>query len=508
MKKLFYTLLSCCAVAMLFSCKKEAPVNPYADSMESLVLKYSESQMQYNPVESEGVLVFDTKESLTATSSKDWCVPTVNGNTVTLNLSANSGKLTRYAQVSVKSANASLVVDIVQLGEVMAGLASLSDVTAAVEGQVVTIPVKLNVEVEFQTEEDWIHPVVDGNDIVITIDPNPDPLTRSGIVYYTAGSQSGSFEVTQYPELVKKDDWNLALTGTSFVYPEFSANTDVTVGDADMYVIYMVPKSTVGDDVEGYIFNDLAVTARRQILEQVESAGGEFKDYLEKGSQKIDIDGINVGENYLIAIGFADNGYVTGQYQFAEVTIDDIRPDYYKWAGKWKLTGTYFDNSEYSEEVTIAVDETDVNDDGTLKEARLIIYGLLSKAANAWTAPEDVNKFYLKYNAETGAIIFYGQNATGTFNRSSGPNWRLQLMSMYVKAGATAYTSATGFDILSATLDGTTGAKIEVLERSAGLPWLVLRMRALNEAGSAYTNTNANNAGIFLDEPLTMTRVQ
>ena len=81
-------------------------------------------------------------------------------------------------------------------------------------------------------------------------------------------------------------------------------------------------------------------------------------------------------------------------------------------------------------------------------------------------------------------------------------------MSMYVKAGATAYTSATGFDILSATLDGTTGAKIEVLERSAGLPWLVLRMRALNEAGSAYTNTNANNAGIFLDEPLTMTRVQ
>ena len=72
--------------------------------------------------------------------------------------------------------------------------------------------------------------------------------------------------------------------------------------------------------------------------------------------------------------------------------------------------------------------------------------------------------------------------------------------------GATAYTNATGFDIMSATLDGESAAQITILERSAGLPWLVARIRCLNAAGSAYTTTGANDAGIKLDQPLTMTR--
>ena len=79
-------------------------------------------------------------------------------------------------------------------------------------------------------------------------------------------------------------------------------------------------------------------------------------------------------------------------------------------------------------------------------------------------------------------------------------------MSMYVKVGATAYTNATGFDIMSATLDGESAAQITVLERSAGLPWLVARIRCLNAENSAYTTTGANDASIKLDKPLTMTR--
>ena len=506
MKKYLSIFLAFAAAVLLFSCTKESD-NPY-EQVPTLSVKKIDSQMEYGPEATTGVIVIDTEESISATSDKAWCTATVNGKTINLSLEANYGKINRYAQITVKSATASVVVSILQYGEILAGLSSLSDVTATVDGDVITIPVKLNVTVDFFTEADWVHPVVEEDEMVITIDSNPNPSTRFAVVGYTAGSYEGSFEVVQYPELKVAEDWEVKYNKTSFKYPKFSAEASVKTADTDMYVSYVVPKSVVGEDIEDYVFSTLAVSARREILGRIETEGGEFSDYLNKGSKDdINIEDVKVGDNYVIAVGFGENGYVTGLYQYASVTIEDIRSDYYKWAGQWQMTGTYFDGSAYSEIITISVDESDVKGDGSLKEARLIVSGLNSKAAEAWSAPEEANWFYVKYNSGTGAIAFYGQNASTPFNRSSGDGWKLQLMSMYVKAGATSYTSATGYDILLATMDGTTGANVYVLERSAGLSWRVLRLRCLNASGSAYTNTNANNASIMLDSSLTMKRV-
>ena len=504
MKKILYIATLALAAFSVLSCKQDNPEQQAAASSISI----TKAESTIYPEGGSVAIEVETSESFTVTSDRTWCTTSVSGKTITATAEPNTTNESRYCRLTIKSTSKTLYFSIIQLGEVISGFEGLEDFSAPVEGRELTFDITSNVEVKVEADQDWIHPVYKDGKLVITIDKNDQPMTRTGVITYSAAGVSGTVNVMQYPELKKADTWVLTAGDPTFDYPDYKATGSLKAGDNDLYMLYMVPKSEIEGSVDDYIFDKLALDTRNEILEKMEQTPeAQFKDYLLTGSDPC-IFNITPGDYYLIAIGFGENTYVSGLYQYTLVTIDDIRPDYYKWAGKWILTGTYFDNSEYSEEVTIAVDETDVNDDGTLKEARLIIYGLLSKAANAWTAPEDVNKFYLKYNAETGAIIFYGQNATGTFDRSSGPNWRLQLMSMYVKAGATAYTSATGFDILSATLDGTTGAKIEVLERSAGLPWLVLRMRALNEAGSAYTNTNANNAGIFLDEPLTMTRVQ
>lgn len=499
MKKFLYTIVALAGAAMLFSCSKESE-NPYEQDA-SLTVKAIDSQFEYGPEATSGVVLIDTEESLTATSDKSWCAASVSGATVSLTLEANTGKITRYAQVLVKSATSSVNLSIVQHGEILGGLSSLSDVTAAVEGEVVRIPVNLNVSVQFLNDADWIHPEVIEDELVITIDRNPDPATRFATVGYKAGSYEGDFEVVQYPELKRNSDWSLRLDDTSFKYPDFTAHTTVTAGASDMYVLYVVPKSTVGSDIEDYVFSTLAVEARRDILGLVERDGGEFADYLNKGTKSVDSGVEAIGDNYIIAIGFADNGYVSGYYQWEAVKIDDVRPDYYKWTGKWNLSGKYFDNTDYSETITIEVDESDVNSDGSLKEARLIMRGFCSKAASAAGAPESINKFYLRFNASTGAVTFYGQNTTESFTHSTqGAGTVLQLMSMYVKAGATSYTNVTGGNILSATMDGTTGAKVEILERSAGLPWLVLRIRYVNAAGSAYTNTNTNNASLILKD--------
>ena len=107
MKKLLYILLGCAVCSFLFMSCSEETVNPYADDLvEGLVMKAIDSQTEYMPVPSQGVLVFDTDQTLSASSDKDWCTTSVSGNTVTLTLAANEGKLTRYAQITVKSASA------------------------------------------------------------------------------------------------------------------------------------------------------------------------------------------------------------------------------------------------------------------------------------------------------------------------------------------------------------------------------------------------------------------
>ena len=305
------------------------------------------------------------------------------------------------------------------------------------------------------------------------------------------------------------DGWEIAHVGGTYAYPNQTDQFTITpkAGFEDVkYVATVVGKDAVAD-VEDFAFTTFALDAREEILAKV--ASGElptFEDGLFSGVTTLDVDNM-AGDDYVVVVAFGDNKFYTGDYAVAEFAVPDVMPTYYKWAGKWTLTGTYFDDTPYTEVVTISVDEDDRSEDGSLRERRLIISGFSSKAVEAWGAPEEINQFYLKYDSETGAITFYGQNTTGTFTRSGlGEGCKLQFMSMYVKEGATSYTSATGFDIMSATLDGESAAQITILERSAGLPWLVARIRCLNAAGSAYTTTGANDAGIKLDQPLTMTR--
>ena len=305
------------------------------------------------------------------------------------------------------------------------------------------------------------------------------------------------------------DGWDIVHTSSTFERPTQTDVFTVTpkAGYEDVKYIATVVKKESTPSVEDFAFTTFAMDTREEILAKV--ASGELPNFdagLNTGTTTLTVQDM-LGDVYVVVVAFDDNQFYSGEYQYAEFAVEDKMPLYYRWAGKWTLTGTYFDDTPYSEVVTISVDEDDRNEDGSLRERRLIISGLGSKAVAAWGAPEEINQFYLKYDSETGAITFYGQNTTGTFTRSSlGEGCKLQLMSMYVKAGATSYTNSTGYDFMSATLAGESAAKITILERSAGLPWLVARIRCLNAENTAYTTTSANNASIKLDKPLTMTR--
>lgn len=507
MKKIAY-LFIIAAAALTLSCKKENAAKYESTPKLDIV----SAELEFMPNAAEGKVVVNTQAAVTAVSDREWCVPSVSGNTVTLSITANTSKLSRYAMLNLKAGGAVLDLSVIQYGEVLGGFSEITDITAPVAGDIIEIPITTNVEVLLETEADWVHPSFSEGTLTIKIDPNTEPQTRFTSVSYSAGSSQGSFDVTQYPELVKPEDWIISEQEASYNYPSFEIDASATVGETDMYVLYAINTSKVTGDVDDWIFSDLAISARRSILEKVEGKpGSAFKDFLLTGPQDKHLTGLEVGDIYIIAIGFGENGYVTGKYNYKKATIADIRPAYYKWAGKWKLTGKNIEGADYAETIEIAIDENDVDAEGKLNEKYLIVTGLCSKnQEGAGVTPDmGVDSMKFLYNSETGSMTFVGQDATKTFTHSSrGAGCKLQLMSMYVKSGATSYSNVTGAKFLEVTMkeDGNSTI-VKAGIRSDGLAYKAFRMRLLNATGSAYT-IGGNAATIAINDNLAITRVE
>lgn len=507
MKRFFYLMITALAACLAFSCTPEAKQPEAADT-----LKIVRAESTIMPDGGSCSLEVEASQAVTVTTDKAWSSVSVSGKTITVTAEPNLTNESRYCFLTIKSGAKQLYFSVLQYGEVLDGLDALGDITAPAEGRTNTYPVLANIQVSFDVDQAWIHPSIEDGKLIIVVDPNDEPRTRTGQLSYTAGSQSGTLNVMQYPGIRRPDNWVLTEGTPSYAYPRFQTSATLSAGAEDMYLLFLVPKSEVSGSVQDYVFDKLAVDARNEILDKVEAnPGTSFADYLLTGSEPYLFEDIKVGESYLVAVGFADNSYVSGLYQYKLITVDDIRPPYYKWTGKWNLSGKNIEGAAYTETFEIFIDETDVDADGNQLEGYLLVKGLCSKnAAAAGVTPEmDVDGVYVIYDKASGAITFYGQNCEKTFTSASqGAGSRLQLISMYVKAGATSYTNVTGGKFLTAKMneDGNT-TTLTALDRSAGLPYRAFRMRLLNAAGSAYT-IGGNASTIAIDDNLTITRAE
>ena len=433
MKKIAY-LFIIAAAALTLSCKKEDAAKYESTPKLDIV----SAELEFTPIAAEGKVVVNTQAAITAVSDREWCVPSVSGNTVTLSISANTSKLSRYAMLNLKAGGAVLDLSVIQYGEVLGGLGSLSDIASPVEGSTVEIPVSLNVPITLSTEQTWIHPEYQENKIVVKVDPNDQPETRQGTVTYVAGSSEGSFDVTQYPEIKKPENWVLTEAEVTYDHPKFNTSASLSAGEEDMYVMYLIPKAKVEGDVDTWVFDKLAIEARRSILDKVEAnPGTSFKDYLLTGTDPVAFEDVTVGEHYLIAIGFGENSFVSGRYQYKLITIADVRTAYYKWLGQWKV---HRKNSKYDD-----YDTWDISI--KVKDETLLIKGIegLSNSDGRYDVEATVD--------ENGRLVLKTQN-TKSYEDASRGTVTVLLSGQYTdtSAGKTYYTSKTGVDILYGTL--------------------------------------------------------
>ena len=273
----------------------------------------------------------------------------------------------------------------------------------------------------------------------------------------------------------------------------------------EKYVLTVVPKSSITGNIEDYIFDVFAVEAKNKIEKDVaDGVISSFEEGLLSGESGIISEDLPA-KVYVLLVGFDATGYVTGLYQWAEMTVADKMPTYYRWAGKWKITGREVPYSGVTwvqpETWTITIDEDNL-------EKTLTVHGMNSITTSA-VVQYDAAVFKFTYN-EDGSIKFLSQHGpTFPYSASYGDS-NMMPQGLYTKNG-TSYTrvSSVGYEIFSATLseDFSTATVKPGIRTSSGVDYdyVAFRVYLLAGTGSTYS-LNASSGVIPL--PFEMTRIE
>ena len=175
MKRFFYLMITALAACLAFSCTPEAKQPEAADT-----LKIVRAESTIMPDGGSCSLEVEASQAVTVTTDKAWSSVSVSGKTITVTAEPNLTNESRYCFLTIKSGAKQLYFSVLQYGEVLDGLDALGDITAPAEGRTNTSPVLANIQVSFDVDQAWIHPSIEDGKLIIVVDPNDEPRTRTG----------------------------------------------------------------------------------------------------------------------------------------------------------------------------------------------------------------------------------------------------------------------------------------------------------------------------------------
>ena len=258
--------------------------------------------------------------SVTAKADKDWCSVSVSGNIISVTVTANENKQSRYAQVTISSGTESIAAPVIQYGEVFAGM-EMEDLEVLPEGTTVRYSFQSNVALEMNSDQPWVHFDTDEKSgiVTMTVDEHKDFGYRFATVTYKAGSNTGSIMVSQEPAYREISGWSAAVTDGEFVFPDQQDVITVTppAEMASATYIWDVADAFYSGDTSGIpaAVRYWALTAKNNPSYFIFDKGVSSK------TKK------NLPSTVTVAIiCFDDQKNPTGQYALVEVPVPDRGP--------------------------------------------------------------------------------------------------------------------------------------------------------------------------------------
>lgn len=197
MKKIFSTLALAIFTAMAFSACSDDD-NEWVDP-NGEPLKVISNETSFDAPASTGSIVVDTTDPVTVTSNDNgWVTTTVNGNTIEVAVTDNTGLDGRVATLTIKAGSKKTDVSIVQAGAIFK--MDLDHIyRSSNAAYTLSVPVTANLPVTVSSQFDWIQPSFDAetNTLTVKLTANTTKHMRQGYFEYTCGTTTGEIPVKQ-----------------------------------------------------------------------------------------------------------------------------------------------------------------------------------------------------------------------------------------------------------------------------------------------------------------------
>ncbi len=218
MKKLFYILI---LISCLF-------IHACDDDPESAVeLSVIKSDVNMPALGGEGTIEVSTNNSVSATSSEEWCTVSVSGSIVTVTVPSNEDILSRTALVTISSSGQTVSVPVTQASAIFS--VDTQNLLIPKAGGNAQLIVTANLSFEVSVEDDWLEYSVNDSMVTFTAAANTDALPRQATVTITCGKYSAQVFLNQisYSDLL--GNWTLYYNdGTSATSRTITLSEDVT----------------------------------------------------------------------------------------------------------------------------------------------------------------------------------------------------------------------------------------------------------------------------------------
>ena len=184
---LLLTLVMC-------SCSSE---DDGCDSGSGSPIAIVSQDLTFGPKAGTGTLEFQCDGAVMASLVSDWCTATMEGNKVKVSVVDNTDIEGRVAILTLNSEDYSVKIPVQQRGMALATL-PIYNYHAENAGAKKSFVIQHDFDVKLTTEDDWIHPVMDGDTLKITIDPNETAQIRRGSMEFACAGVVDTLNIVQY----------------------------------------------------------------------------------------------------------------------------------------------------------------------------------------------------------------------------------------------------------------------------------------------------------------------
>ncbi len=189
-----FTLYIAAVVLLLVSCSDDDTSVP--DSSQDITIV--SNNLIFEPTGGTGTLSVTTVSgSVQAELNATWCQATVNGSTITVTAEENPSFEGRTTLLTLRSGEASRQVPVQQRGMALGSLPVHAH-RAPIQGERYTIYIRHDLPIQLTTDEEWLHPYMNGDTLVVEVAPHTDRFIRRGAIRFECAGYTDELLITQY----------------------------------------------------------------------------------------------------------------------------------------------------------------------------------------------------------------------------------------------------------------------------------------------------------------------